>query len=127
MAATLFCFAWIAALSWFAVRRKRGQSDNVLRRTDKHEAYLAFAMEILHQPKLTSLMLQQGTVTPDGLRATRQTLGDLNEQGLRAIVARALDDRIVRRAVAGYMARVHGVDRGRFMRLMGENVVQVRA
>lgn len=109
----------------WALNRKL-RPGRVRRRTEQHEAFLAFLTEILAEPKIRETMIERRTATRESLLALQATMGQLHFPGLKAIAARLLVDRVVRQAVARYMVAAHGVTQQRFMMQMSEMVGEAR-
>lgn len=112
------------ALTWLT--QKQRAPGRIRRRTDDHESYLAFLMDILDQPAISALMVRQGTTTVPALAAFRATMGQLSEPMLRACAGKLLSDRIVRRQVARFLEERRGMRKRCAMGALGQIVERVR-
>jgi hypothetical protein len=118
----------VVGILW-AIGTKQRRPGHVRRRSEAHEAYLAFLTEILREPEVRTLMFERGTTNAARLTAFQETMGELTEPFLRACAAKLFEDRLVRRLVAKVVAANHGdmgADKRKVMREMGGLVEEVR-
>ncbi len=130
---TSFLLSWIAI---FATIGLLGYGAKILsrqralrkasRRSDKHEAFLAFAQELLEEPDILIAAVKAGSVTVEGVRAAREAIHVSYYPGVRALTAKLLEDRNVRRLVVRHMAKKHGVTRVAFMAHLSGFMAEVR-
>lgn len=111
----------------YAIGTKQRRPGHVRLRSDCHEAYLSLMDDILNDADILELMVSRRVATKEALVALRATVGQLPERALRAMAAKLVSDRIVRRAVAKFMVQHHGVNRQRFTMLVSDMVGEVRA
>jgi hypothetical protein len=121
---------WLAALvligTLYGLGAAKWKPGHVRQRSEAHEAYLAFLRDILSSPDVRRVMIREGTADPVKLAAFRDSMGNLSEPMLRACAAKLLDNRIVRRQVAAYVAKEQGGDRKKLMREFGALVGEAK-
>jgi hypothetical protein len=116
----------LVALVWLGKRRRRGQRQITRERDRTHEAYLEFIHCWLLDQKIVDAAMETRVMTSEGFDMTLHALAEASYPEVRAIAARLLDNRVVRREIAKYMHREHGLDRQRFAMMAADMVERVR-
>lgn len=116
---------WLAIISAFAlvgclakILRRQHAQRRQWDRSEKHEAYLAALQEWIYESEIVEVALKQGAATAVGLKALADQIHTADEPMIKALAARFLSNREVRRAVARHVARKHGMPKGDAMKAL---------
>ena len=116
----------IAFCALILLRQRR--RDRAARKSDAHEVYVLALKEWLHEPEIVDA-IQRNAMQWQALAGGMEILnsGTMTEPMARALAAKILENRTVRRVVAAHMAKRHGLDRKRTMANMGKMLESVRS
>ena len=117
LAAVAFC-AWL-------LLRKRAQ-DTLSRKSDTHEVYVLALKEWLHEPEILDAIKRHCMRGTAEFALALINQPRLSEPAAKALTAKILENRTVRRVVAAHMAKRHGLDRKKVMRHIGEMLAEIK-
>lgn len=120
-------WVWALALTLLAAtflllaRRQRLRHRLVRDRSPEHEAQVTALTEWLGVSKVRSAIREYEGASYKALDGLREIIGTMDEESLRHVLhERILKFREIRRAVAGHIARTHGISRFEAMRALLE-------
>lgn len=116
---------WLVIIGAFAlvgclakILRRQHAQRRQWDRSEKHEAYLAALQEWTQEPEIVEVARKQYSLTRQGFRAYVRRIHTADEPMIKALAARFLSNREVRRAVARHVARTHGMPKGDAMKAL---------